>query len=176
MNDRIDRELKFIRDREKLRGHSGVDPNYQTPWGKDVHTVKGSAPQAETVTRVKSATEHIDTKSPLKVGNAADVMKANAEKASRMKAMRKLGKGLPAMGAITALGSGLMSEDASASDIAQDIITELPGDVPVLGQVYDAIRPETSGPSQGSLDDRLEKGLLTPEEMELLRQMYMGDR
>ena len=175
MNDRIDRELKFKRDLERQRMHSGVSPTYESPWNSDVQRVKGGDIAPEPVTRVRNSTQHIDTKSPMKVGNAADVMKVNAEKAARMKAMRSLGK-LPAIGALTALGSGLMSEDASASDISRDVLTELPGDLPVIGQAYDAIRPETSGPSQGSLDDRLEKGQLTPEEMELLRQMYMGNR
>lgn len=49
----------------------------------------------------------------------------------------------------------LMSGDASAA------VDELAADaVPV----YDAIRPSPSGPAQGSFDQRLEQGLLTPEE------------
>lgn len=175
MNDRIDKELKFRRELERQRLDSGVSPDYESPWNKEVHRVKGGQSLPEEVTRIKGSTQRIDNNSPMKIGNAADVMKANAEKAARMKAMRSLGK-LPALGTIAALGSGLMSENASAADVAKDVLTELPGDLPVIGQAYDAIRPETSGPAQGSLDDRLEKGQLTPEEMELLRQMYIGNR
>ena len=175
MNDQ-ERILKEIERRKSLTSSQGLNKqSYTSPLSQDVMKVKGGQSLPEEVTRVKGSTQHIDTNSPMKVGNAADVMKANAEKAARMKAMRSLGK-LPAIGTLTALGSGLMSEDASASDISRDVLTELPGDLPVIGQAYDAIRPETSGPSQGSLDDRLEKGQLTPEEMELLRQMYMGNR
>lgn len=161
-----DKDLEFLRGMEKLKASPIKTSEYTSPLSQDVMPVRGGELSKESVTRIRGATDKIDTKGIQKLGNASDVMKANAEKVLRMKALRKLGGIVPGLGAITALASG---EDAQAA------AEELPGDLPVVGQAYDAIRPEPSGPQMGSFDDRLQKGQLTPEEMEMLRKQYSGN-
>src|SRR5690606_16846025 len=135
------RELDFIRGKEKLASSPIKAEGYSSPLDQDVMRVKGGTehinPNRE-IGRIKGVTEHINTKGVQKIGNAADVMKVNADKIARMKALRKLGSTMPAMGAITALGTGLMSDDVSASEIASNVAQEVIGDLPVVGQAYDA--------------------------------------
>lgn len=172
-----DKDLEFIRGMEKLKASPIRSPDYTSQLSNDTMKVKGGdLPSKEPVTRIKGATDKINTRGftqPL--GNAVDVMKANADKALRMKAMRKLGGVVPGLGAIAALGSGMMSDNASASDTMNNVMEELPGDLPIIGQAYDAIRSEPTGPQTGSFEDRLQKGQLSPEEMEMLRKQYLGD-
>lgn len=143
--------------------------NYVSPLDNEIMKVKSNPTSnvPEISKTIKGATPHINTKDAQKVISGSNW-------ANKIKALRGLSKGLPALGAITALSTGLMSDNASAGEIASDMVTELPSMIPVAGTIYDAARPTQSGPQQGSFEDRLEKGQLTPEELQLLKEQYGG--
>lgn len=160
---KIDKELEFLRGMEKLQAAPVVSPDYQSPLSNEINRVKGSPQIPKPVSKIKNATDKIDTKGIQKIGNAADVMKANADKIARMKALRGIANKTPMLGAVVGgLGALLGSENASAADFA--------------GGAVEGILPESepTGPELGSLDDRLEKGQLTPEELDLIRKQMMG--
>lgn len=148
---------------------------YESILDQDVMKVKnlpqGNVPTSPDAKRITGVTQNIsnNTKVPILSGNAFK---------DRIAALRGLGKGLtkglPALGAITALGTGLMSPDASAGEIASNVISEIPSAIPGIGTAYDSIRPTESGPTRGSFDERLERGELTPEELELLKAQFEG--
>jgi hypothetical protein len=166
-----DKNLEQLLGLRKLLGEPIKDEGYTSPLENDTMKVKGGLPPVkEPVTKIKNATDKIDTKQVMKLTPGADFN----SKIARLRAMKNLGKIIPGLGAVTALGSGMMSDNASASDTMNSVMEELPGDLPFVGQAYDAIRAEPAGPQLGSLDDRLQKGQLSPEEMEMLRKQYLG--
>ena len=143
-----DKELEFIRGREKLLASPVKSPDYTSVLNDDTMKVKGGVNIPDPVSRIKGTTQHFDTKQVAPIISGEGFV----DKISRLKAMKKLGKAIPGIGAVVALASG---EDASAA-------------VPVLDQA------ENIGPTVGSFDDRLEKGQLTPEELEMLRSQYLN--
>lgn len=171
MNEWDDKKQKALELLRSQTDSSVLDKSsYTSPLDQDIMKVKSNPSPTipETPKVVKGATPHINTKDAQKVMSGSSW-------ANKIKALRGLSKGLPALGAITALGTGLMSDNASAGEIASDVVSELPSAIPVAGTIYDAARPTTSGPEQGSFEDRLEKGQLTPEELEMLKSQYMGN-
>ena len=120
---------------------------------QDVIRVKGTPELPEPVKRIKGVTEHIDTKTPLPVIGGGEFK----DKIAKLRALKTLGKKLPMVGSVVGgIGAMLGSEDASAA-------------VPILNEA------ENLGPEQGSFDDRLEKGLLTEEEKQLLKKQMEGN-
>lgn len=118
--EKLKRELEL---RRSLTSSEGIDKtNYKSPLNQDVMTVKGGSPKPDPVTRIKNSTQHIDTKSPLRIGDAAEVMKANADKIAdmrRLKALKAL-KALPAIGTVVGLASAGERAYAGDMDSARD--------------------------------------------------------
>ena len=95
---------------------------------------------------VKNATEHINTKEIQKIGKTSDVLdKVAAFRAAREAAKSGVGKKL--MGAVPFLGAGMAAE-------------ELAGDVPVVGQVYEAIKPTDSGNAEEEKEMLVERNAM----------------
>lgn len=168
MKSKEEKELEFLRSQtdSKLLDKSG----YTSPLDEDVMRVKGGTPNlSDPATKIRNTTQHIDTKGIQKIGNAADVMKANAEKAARMKALRKMGR--PTLGGLAgvaaALGSSFLPDSAMASEPVQAATRALDE-----GDPMSMLMPSDVGPEVDSFDDRLEKGTLTPEELEIIKQQY----
>lgn len=171
MDEKKQKALDFLRSQTDS---SLLDKSsYSSPLSQDTMRVKGTPLTPEPVTRIANTTDKLNTKQVMGLGNAADVAKANAEKISRMKMLRTIGGKVPMLGAVTAgIGTMLGSDEASASDGLRAAAEELPGDLPVVGAAFDAIKSEDTGPMSGSFEDRLEKGLLSPQELEMLKQQY----
>lgn len=100
------------------------------------------------------------------VGNAVQPLTSGddfVKKIANLRAAKMLGKkaisAVPFVGAAYAAMSG---EPAMAAE-------ELAGDIPVVGQAYEAIKPTPTGPAAGSLDARIENGTLTDEDKQQLR-------
>lgn len=170
-----DKEQEFNSGMQKLNNQSiPMVDDFQRPAVKDV------------------AVEHIDTvtKQPL-VGLNDVNAKVEAFRQARQQALGKMAApqvpginyndmrnefaqkamgfaknaGKKAIAAVPFAGAAyaaLQGDHAMAAD-------ELAGSVPVAGQIYDAIKPEPSGPAAGSLDDRMERGTLTDEDKKQLR-------
>lgn len=121
---------EFLKGLAKLKASPVKDENYVSPLESDVMKIKG--------------TPDVISNKPQKIISGDDFK-------NKINALRKMSKGIPMLGAITSLGAGLMSGDASAA-------------IPVLSEADDL------GPQVGTLEQKLESGeKLTDEEM---KQLY----
>lgn len=148
MDEKRQKALEFLRSQNDS---SLLDKsNYTSPLNQDVMKVKGNQTMAnatEPVTRIKNATQHIDTKTPMNTISGS----AFKDKIARLRGLKSIANKIPMLGSVVGgIGAMLGSENASAA-------------VPILNEA------ESVGPQQGSFDDRLEKGLLTEEEKRLLK-------
>jgi len=137
----LDKLLQFIRDREKLKVKDIKSPDYTSPLDQDVMKVKGAAADtADTVTKIRNATDHIDTKGIKKVISGDDFTKKIAALRGLKGAGKKALSILPLAGTV----AGLMSGDPAmaAEEAAGDVI---PG--------YEAIKSEDAGES--SADEKM---------------------
>jgi DNA polymerase/3'-5' exonuclease PolX len=90
---------------------------------------------------VKGVTDKINTKEIQNKISGSDFMaKINALKGMGSQAGKKVLGAIPLIGAATTFAT---TGDASAA------AEEIPGDIPFLGQAYEAIRPETAGDVEG---------------------------
>jgi len=177
MENEADKLLRFKRDIEKLKMASIKDEGYVSPLNDanmkfkgnaasaditpSVNMVKGSGQLPEAKTIIKGVTDHIDTKSIQKVGNA-EAVADKIRKIIQSRAAAKLGgaaggmiKKIPMIGGIAAgLGTLLTTGDASAASQAT---------LPLVGDSDDL------GPSMDSLEGKMEAGTATPDELYRLR-------
>jgi hypothetical protein len=128
---------------EKLKAAPVKAAGYTSPLDQDVIKVAGGGPAPkDVVQKFKGATEKIDTNSALKTIGGADFK-------SKIQALLKSNAGKKMIGALPLAGAGmaaLSGEPAMAAD-------ELAGDIPVVGQVYEAARSDDAGQSSG--DERM---------------------
>lgn len=132
MSDKKDRELEFLRGMQKLKAAPVRDEGYTSPLENDTMQVRGSKPEPETVTRIAGATEHIDTKSAMPMTKN---FQSKIQALLQNKAAKKALGILPMAGTIAGLAAG---DPAMAAE-------EAAGDIPVAGQIYEAIKPTESG-------------------------------
>lgn len=137
--DKKNKDLEFLRGLEKLKAAPVKAEGYTSPLESDIMRVKGSAPEKELVQKISGMTDKINTKSamPLTSGDAFKAKIAGLLKGGGKKAIATL----PFLGAGYA---ALQGDSAMAAD-------ELAGNIPIAGQVYEAIKPEELG---GRADER----------------------
>ena len=167
MHDEIEKKLKFLRELERLKGAPVKSASYVSPLEQDINVAKGSAPSPEPVTRIKDATEHIDTKTAKKLISGTDFT-------SKINALRGLGKKVA--GVIPFAGAGMAALSGEPAMAAE----ELAGDIPVAGQIYEAIKPTESGnPEEQSQmlaeNDALKAYKQSPARLDKLRAL-MGKK
>jgi hypothetical protein len=137
--DDMEKKLKLLRDMEKLKAAPIKAPGYTSPLDQDVIKVAGGGPAPkDVVQKFKGATEKIDTNSALKTISGSDFK-------SKIQALLKSNAGKKMIGALPMIGAGmaaLQGDPAMAAD-------ELAGDIPVVGQAYEAARPDVAGESSG---------------------------
>lgn len=92
---------------------------------------------------VKSVTEHIDTKSVVPVSTGTNW----AEKIANLRALKQAGKKV--MSVLPFAGAGYAALNGEPAMAAE----ELAGDVPVVGQAYEAFKPDSAG--QSPEDERM---------------------
>jgi hypothetical protein len=90
---------------------------------------------------IKNATDVIDTKTAQKIASPLDVMDKVAAFRAAREAAKTSGVGKKLMGAVPFLGAGYAALQGDPAMAAE----ELAGDIPVAGQVYEAIKPTDSG-------------------------------
>ena len=134
MHDEVAKKLKYLRDLEKLKASDIKSEDYTSPLDKDTMIAKGGQSIPEEVTKIKGMTQHIDTKSPNPLLKSED-FKSKIQSLLKSNAGKKLAGVIPLAGAGMAALSG---EPAMAAE-------ELAGDIPVAGQIYEAIKPSESG-------------------------------
>ena len=180
MENEADKLLRFKRDIEKLKMASIKDEGYVSPLNDanmkfkgnatsaditpSVNMVKGSGQLPEAKTVIKGVTNHIDTKSIQKVGNA-EAVADKIQSILKSRAAARLGKqasgigksfvkGIPVLGGLAVgLGTALSSGDASAGELAA---------TPILSEAEDV------GPTPGTLEAKLENGTINADEMQQL--------
>lgn len=131
----VDKKLKFLQELQRLKAKGIKSEDYTSPLDQDVIKVKGGSPEPETVTRIKNATEHINTKQGMPV-ISGDVF---SEKIAALRALKGAGKKLAGMIPLAGAGMAALSGDPAMA------AEELAGDIPVAGQIYEAIKPTESG-------------------------------
>lgn len=129
-----DKRLKFIRDFEKLLAEPVKAEGYESPLEKENLVFKGSKPEPEPVTRIKTGTPVIDTKSPqklLKGEEFAEKIKALTSKKDAPEGGRSFAqtrsKMMPVIsnaGAISDLAQG--NYEKAADTVAGDILQNAP--------------------------------------------------
>lgn len=134
MHDEVAKKLKYLRDLEKLKASDIKSEDYTSPLDKDSIAIKGTPAIPEKVTKIKGMTQHIDTKSSNPLLKSED-FKSKIESLLKSKAGKKVAGMIPLAGAGMAALSG---DPAMAAE-------ELAGDIPVAGQIYEAIKPSESG-------------------------------
>lgn len=148
MHDK-DKKLELLRGLEKLKGSKVKSDDYTSDLDKDVIRVKGKPAQPEAVTRIKNATDRIDTNQIVKLKDATDhidtrqsqKLVSGTDFQSKIQALLKNSAAKKALGILPMAGTvaGLMAGDPAMA------AEEAAGDIPVLGQAYEAIKPTESG-------------------------------
>lgn len=184
METETDKILRFKRDIEKLKMAPIKDEGYISPLNEAITRVKGNVPVPEAKTiikgvtdkidtmtpiaRIKNVTDHIDTKSIQKIGNA-DLVAEKIRKIIESRAASKLAKqasgigksfvkGIPMLGGLAVgIGTALSAGDASAGELAA---------TPFLSEADDV------GPSPDSIEHKMESGTATPDELDQLRKRF----
>jgi hypothetical protein len=133
--DKKDKDLEFLRGMEKLKASDIKAPDYKSDLDNEVTRVVGSAPTPESVTKIKNATQKIDTKGIAPIISGGDFM----DKIASLRAAKAMGK--KALGILPLAGTayGLMSGNPAMA------AEEAAGDIPIMGQAYEAIKPSESG-------------------------------
>lgn len=108
MKSKEEKELEFIRGREKLNAAPIKSPNYTSPLSQDVMPVRGGSLPIEPVTKIKNTTPHINTKQSIPLLSGDDFKNKIA---SRTGGGKKLG--LAAI--LAALGVSALPDSAQAS-------------------------------------------------------------
>lgn len=152
MEDKRQKALELLRSQtdSSLLSKEG----YTSPLDQDIMKVKSTEKAVinDPIKKIATGTQKIDTRTPMKTISGGDF----ADKIARLRGLKNIAGKLPMVGSIVGgLGAMLGSEDASAA-------------VPILNEA------ETTGPQLGSFDDRLEKGQLTPEELQELKKQMSG--
>ncbi len=135
MANKKDRELEFLRGIQKLKASPVRDEGYTSPLENDTMQVRSSGrPIPEPVKRIKDATEHIDTKSAMKTIKGIDFQ-------SKIQSLLKNSAAKKALGILPMAGTvaGLMAGDPAMA------AEEAAGDIPIVGQAYEALKPTESG-------------------------------
>jgi hypothetical protein len=134
MHDEVVKKLKYLRDLEKLKASGIKDEDYTSDLDKDSITIKGEPKTPDPVTKIKGMTQHIDTKSGTPIIKGADFT-------SKIQSLLKSSAGKKMIGALPLAGAGM----AALSGEPAMAVEELAGDIPVIGQAYEAIKPSESG-------------------------------
>jgi hypothetical protein len=163
--ERLQKEMDYNEKLKKLKASSAeVVPDFQAPLVKDLPVEKIKTNVSTPVTSI----------SEFQARNAV----RNAEKEAKMAALGKIGdtidyskfknfgktvgkKVLGAAGMIPGAGMGIAALGGVASALASQ---DASAGVPLLESA------DSVGPAQGSFDQRLEQGLLTPEEKAQMEQ------
>jgi hypothetical protein len=133
MKSKDQKELEFLRGMEKLKGAPVKSADYKSPLNQDVMPVKGGQAPVDPVTRIKNATQHIDTNASLPVLSGGNFKSKIAQKLAENK---KLMGAIPFAGVAAAALSG--DPAMAAEELAQDAMGP-------AGLAYEAIRPEQAG-------------------------------
>ena len=135
MESNEDKKLRFLRGLDKLRASKVKSDDYTSDLDKDVMKVKGGGvPKPEEVTRIKGTTQKISTK------NTENLL-SGEEFTSKIARMLKSNAAKKALSVIPMAGTaaGLLSGDPAMA------AEEAAGDIPVLGQMYEAVKPTSTG-------------------------------
>lgn len=131
-----EKRLKYLRDLEKLKASGIKSEDYTSPLEQDVMKVKSLAKEVpEQVTKLQGMTEKIDTKGIAPIISGSDF----SSKIEALRALKKAGKKVA--GIIPLAGAGMAALSGDPAMAAE----ELAGDIPVAGQIYEAIKPTESG-------------------------------
>jgi hypothetical protein len=135
----IAREMEFKKGKQRLNASPVKSSDYTSPLESDVIRVKPSTALPEEIAdKIHTGTQHFDTKSK-------QPQLSGSEFSRKIAGLTGIGKRL-GKAAITALpfaGAGyaaLQGDPAMAAD-------QLTGDIPVIGQAYEALKPEEAGSS-----------------------------
>lgn len=150
----------------KVKGTPEVIDNFKT-------IVPGANPHIKTndiIGKIGNATDRIDTKSIQKVlsGGFQDKIAKLIESRAASKLLKQAGSmGKAALGKIpvlgglaVGLGTALSSGDVAAGEQAA---------IPLLNEAEDL------GPARGSLEEMLENGTISPEQLEMLRNRFKNN-
>jgi hypothetical protein len=170
-DDKLNKALKFKQEMQRLGLSPVKTEEYVSPLTEASMKFKGLASSADVTptntmvkgisansdiipvkTMVKGVTDHIDTKDVQKLISGTgfqNKIKSILESRAAAKLAKNTLKSVPFLGTAMGVGSALISGDVSAA-------------VPILDQA-DAI-----GPTEGSLEAKLESGIITPDEMQQL--------
>lgn len=154
-----DNTLDFKRKLERLALEPIKSDDYVSPLNDALMQVKGKVPVNDTTkTVIKGVTDKINTKEVQKLISGSgfqDKIKSILESRAASKLAKNSLKSIPFLGTAMGIGSALMSRDASAA-------------IPVLNEA------EAVGPTEGSLEAKLENGTITPDEMQQLMARSNG--
>ena len=132
MHDEAVKKLKYLRDLEKLKASGIKDENYTSDLDKDSITIKGEPKTPDPVTKIKGMTQHINTKSGTIKGE---------DFTSKIQSLLKSSAGKKIAGVLPFAGAGLAALQGDPAQASE----ELAGDIPIAGQIYEAIKPSESG-------------------------------
>lgn len=167
LKERLQKEQDYKNKLRKLDASSAeVVPDFQSAEVKDlpVDKINTKAPQSLTGIEAFRARQAVNSAA----GEAKLAALGKIGDTINYSKFKDLGKtlGKKAMGVLPFAGAGYAALNGDSAMAAE----ELAGDVPVVGQAFEAIKPTASGPASGSLDDRLERGQLTDEDKLLIKQ------
>lgn len=176
VDDTSDRQLKFLRDREALKNTAPeINSNLGQQISKDLPVEHIDKLQAKDMSRPSDVyakiAEHRANRAAQKgaigisdvaekvlpAGNWKQEFVQKSMQAARNPAAKK------AMGIIPFVAPAMALMNGEPAQAAEEVVAD-------VAPVYDAIRPTESGPAQGSFDQRLESGQLTPEEQQQMLQ------
>ena len=170
--ERIQKEIAFKQGMSRLASEPIKAEGYVSPLVNDVMVAKGQKPATDTAKHViKDATQHIDTKNIGKIisGNQfkdklAKILESRAAaRAGKMlgqagEIASSVGKKVPILGGLAVgLGTALATGDVSAGEQAA---------TPLLNEAEDL------GPTEGTLEHKLESGTISPAEREILARRF----
>lgn len=129
-----DKALEYLRGLEKLKASGVKSPDYSSPLEKDVMKVMnlGGDKAQDAVTKIKNATQKIDTKEVAPILSGSDFMK-------KIEALRAAKAGKKMLGALPLVGAGIAALQGDPAMAAEELAMDLPG--------AEAIRSESVGES-----------------------------
>ena len=175
--DAIDKELKYRKDLLELMGSKPeMVEDFQKPLVKDLPVQKIDTKVAQPLTSGAdfAAKQAARSQAVKQVANSAENVldygqfrKEFADKARQI-ARTPVAKNALSILPFAGAAYGALSGDPAmaAEELAQDAAGP-------AGLAYEAIKPVTTGPAAGSLDERIEKGTLTDEDKQSLRMQAL---
>jgi hypothetical protein len=136
MDDKKLKELQRLSAMAKLGSSPIKSPDYVSPLENDVMKVKGGDLPEDSVTKIKNATQKIDTKEIAPILSGSDF----EQKIAKLRALKAAGKKVA--GIIPFAGAGMAALSGDPAMAAEELASDAMGPA---GMAYDALKPDVAG-------------------------------